>query len=242
MPEKSYVDKIRGANTSLELQKIQAEQQFGAAKYAAIAQGLQQVSQIATAFDDNPYETGTEDSVGILAGAGAGAMSMAATGNPYLIAAGAGIGLIGGLLSESSKKKQARKKWEQALGQYKAQLKGRQSQIEGQAKQLEKRAKGGALQSIHDATDAAIQNIERMTDSGISGVRNVSAERRIESMEDNAIDLVEQTYDKLLAKVDILENASNILEAERTANRSVGQIKTGRIDQFEAEMEKLQNV
>ena len=223
-------------------QEALAKLQIGQVKYAAIAQGLQQVSQIATAFDNNPYETGTEDSIGILAGAGAGAMSMAVTGNPVLITAGAGIGLIGGLLSESSKKKQARKRWEQALGQYKAQLKGKQSQIEGQAKQLEKRAKGGALQSIHDATDAAIQNIEKMTDSGISGIKNVTQERRIEAMEDNSIDLVEQTYDKLLAKVDILENASNILEAERTANRSVGQIRTGRLDQFEAEMEKLQNV
>ena len=239
---KSYVDRIRGASSAQELQKIKAEMQFGQIKYSAIAQGLQQMSQIATAFDDNPYETGTEDSLGILASAGAGAAGMAVTGNPLLIAAGAGVGLIGGLLSESSKKKQARKKWEQALGQYKAQLKGKQSQIEGQAKQLEKRAKGGALQSIHDATDAAIQNIERMTDSGISGIKNVTQERRIEAMEDNSIDLVEQTYDKLLAKVDILENASNILEAERTANRSVGQIKTGRLDQFEAEMEKLQNV
>ena len=221
---------------------------YGQAKYAAIAQGLQQIRDISVAFDDNPYETGTADEVSILAGAASGAASGAAAGavfGPKGAAIGAIVGgsisLVSGLLGESEKKKQAHRQWQQALNSYKSQLKDRQLQLTGQARTLEKRAKT-QLGAIGEATKQAVISLERQGANLATGIEHTSKERRIEAMEDNSIDLQEQTYDSLMSKVDILENAANVLEQERFAHRDAGVIKTDRLGQFEAEMEKLQYV
>ena len=176
-----------------------------------------------------------------LEGAATGIAAGAAFGGPVGIAVGVGIGALS-LLADKDKRKAAERKWKGALRQYKEQVREKQRALKGQSMQLEKRARGGDLQSIYDATNQAVSNISRQIDVGATGIKNVTQDERIESLEEQADYLVSSTYDKLLKKVDILGEAQDLLDSEATAHRGFGKIRGGYMDDVAEKLGELQYV
>ena len=178
---------------------------------------------------------------GIGQGASLGfAIQGAALGPVGIIAAGGFMVLS--LLSASKKRAAAENKWKRAVKDYKSKIQQQYRGIKSTAKAYEKRAKSGDLNEIFKATTEAANKVYSQLDVQATDIKNVTQEERAESIIKMADSTVESVYDKLLNKVDILNEASDLLQRERTASRSFGQLKTGWYDKFEEKLGELDNV
>ena len=193
-------------------------------------------------FEDVASSVLTSYGTGLAAAEAATAFISAgvATGGIGLVVGAAALGLS--LIQADKKREAAERKWKQALSQYKEQLDAKDIELKGKATQIEKKAKGDSLQSIFKETEKAVTNISRQIDIGATGVRNITQEERIDDLEDQAGELVFSTYDKLLKKVDIIDEARELLTLEKEANREFGQVQAGYTDDIQRKLGELQDV
>ena len=173
-----------------------------------------------------------------------GSIGFALTGTAFgpvgWVAAGVFAGLS--LLDASKKREAAEKQWKNTLNQYKRRIRGEAANIKSASTEFEKRAKQGSLQSIYDATFKAASNIYNQIDVNAAGVKNLTQEKKVSVLDTKAEGIVENTYNKLLKKVDILNRANEFLTLEKEAGREFGQITTKWYDEYLDTMEELENV
>ncbi|MCY3854149.1 MAG: hypothetical protein OXF77_02620 [Thaumarchaeota archaeon] len=160
-----------------------------------------------------------------LQGAGAGIATWAAlapvtaAAGPVGVAIGFTVAVVG-IFTTASKKREARRKnrhlFKQEIKKYKKSIGKRQKDVEVVAFKVEETARSGALQSIFDATENATNQIyAQLGGKSATGAINITQKKRIETLEDNAGEILESTYDKLIKKSQLLAQGYRHLQAAK---------------------------
>ena len=181
--------------------------------------------------DDSDFNIGQG-----LQSAGLGISTFAALGGPIGIGVGVALG-VGSFLFGKSKREKARKeaekRWNKGLAKYKEQVKALKQNTEMKESQINKAIGQGAQFSLLEQARQDAATAQRLTEAQ-RGVKATTYESRVEAEADTAAAEVEIFDERLLSKLDILDEAQALAEKEITARRDVfGSYKTEFADQLQ---------
>ena len=147
-------------------------------------------------------------------------------------AAGFAVGMIGSLLSADKKREAYEKKWKADLRRYKDALRGQVSNV----KATKKKTQATIVKSTHSIAEGTQKNVERlikMTQAQALGVTDVKGTQLIKETEEEAETTIEDIYDMEMAKFAKLGQLQAAIDAEISAGRGYGQIRTDQADEIQ---------
>ena len=238
--QKYWAFKKKMAKENAEADKVNSKlERLGA--YGGIASQAGQLfgdtSELASESDFTLGQT--------LQSSGLGLSTFAALGGPVGAGIGAALGVASFILGKKKRekaKREAEARWNKGLEKYKKQVKALKKNTELKESEINKALGQGVQFSLLETARRDAEQARQLTEAQ-RGVKATTYQKQVKGEAETASAEVEIFDDRLLEKLNILDEAQALAEKELTARRDVfGSYKTDYADQLEQKLTEFDEV